>query len=165
MHLSGSGLTKHLDNFLAGRTTDDRIVDDRHSVAFQELAHRVQLDFDPEVPDGFLRLDKGPPHVVIADQAELKRDPGGARKAESSSHAGIGNRYHKICVCRMLSGQLLSHLVATRMHTSLEDSGVGPGKVDVFKDAMAVSLGSTIVQEVRCSPRNSTASPGLTSLT
>ena len=46
----------------------DRVVDEHDALAFENAAHRVQLDAHAEVADRLLRLDEGAADVVVADE-------------------------------------------------------------------------------------------------
>ena len=68
------------------------------ALAFEDAAHRVQLDPDAEVADRLLRLDERAADVVVADQAHLHRQPGLLGVADRRAHAGVGNRHDDVGV-------------------------------------------------------------------
>src|SRR4030042_4566603 len=82
----------------AGRSPDDRILDDHDLFADDEPFHRIELDPDSEVPHRLAWLDEGPPHVVVPDHPHLEGDPALFGVAEGRIVPRIGERHDEIHV-------------------------------------------------------------------
>ncbi len=76
MHLFCSGLSHHFDYFTRSRAAHDRIVDNNNPLAFQNFPDRIKFDLDSEMPDSLSRFNEGTPHVMVAYQTHLERNPG-----------------------------------------------------------------------------------------
>ncbi len=102
----------HADNLAAGGAAHDGIVDQHNALAFQNVAHGIQLELHAEVAHALLRLDEGASDVVIADQAELQRDAALVREAHRGGDAGVGHRHDDVGHDRGFQRELASHGVA-----------------------------------------------------
>jgi hypothetical protein len=58
VHLDRPGLAQHADQRPLGVAADDRVVDDDQPLAADDVAQRVQLQPDAQLPDGLARLDE-----------------------------------------------------------------------------------------------------------
>ena len=114
---------------------DDGVVDQNDALAFQQIAHRIQLEPHAEVAHALLRLDEGAAHIVIADQAEAERNPALRRISEGRRHAGVRHGHDQICRHAGFARKLAAHLVAALLHPAAVDSAVGPGKVHMLENA------------------------------
>lgn len=65
----GSSLSDHLHDLSARSSPHDGIVDYRDALSLNDLLYRGQLDLDAEMPDGLLRFDERPSHIVVPDEA------------------------------------------------------------------------------------------------
>src|SRR5262249_45336889 len=135
VHLAGPGVAQHPDDLARGRAADDRVVDQDDPLALHDLADRIQLDLDSEVPDGLLGLDERAADVVIADEAQRERDAGLLRVAERGVHARSGHGNHDVRLGRVLPGQPAPEPLPRGGDAPAEDHRVRPGEVDVLEDA------------------------------
>ena len=120
----------------ARRAAHDRVVDQDDALAFEDAAHRVQLDAHAEVPDRLLRLDERAADVVVADEAHLHRDARRLGEAGRRAHAGVGNRHDDVGVDRRLAREDAAELGADLVHALAEHVAVGPREVDVLEHAV-----------------------------
>ena len=121
MNLFGAGLADHLDQFFRGRAADNRIIDHHHALVFEHPAHRIELHADIEIADMLVRIDEGPADIMIADQADFKRDAGFFGIAEGGGVGRVGNTDDDVSVDRMLLGQLPSEAAADLVDIFAED--------------------------------------------
>ena len=68
MHFFGAGATHHAHNLAAGGAAHNGIVYQNHTLAFQQMPHRVELELDAEIANGLRRFYERAAHVMIADQ-------------------------------------------------------------------------------------------------
>ncbi len=134
MHLAGPRGTDHLDDFSGCRPAHQGIINHDHPLAFDNLADRVQLELDAEVPDRLLGLDEGSSHVVIADQAQLEGYPGFLSIAHRRRDAGIRHGNHHVGIDMVLPCQLPAKLLANLVYLLTENGAVRTGKIDEFKN-------------------------------
>ena len=108
VYIFSVGRAQQPDDFLHGGAAHDGIVDHYHLLAFEHPFNGIELDANAEVSTRLRRLDEGPAHVVVADEADVKPDFALLRKPErrgcgrvrhSHHHVGTGHGY-------MLFGQL-----------------------------------------------------------
>ena len=102
MHFARARAAHHADDLARGGAAHDRIVHQNHALAFQQMAHRVQLQLDAEVANGLRRLDERAAHVVIADQRLAERNARFGGIADGGGDARIGHRHHHVGIHRVL---------------------------------------------------------------
>ena len=132
---SRAGGPHHANDFAACSPANDGVIDEDDAFAFQQGARGIELHPDAKVADSLRRLDERPAHIVVADEAEVERNPGFSRITQRGSHARVRHRHHEICRNRRLAGELAPHLFPRGLHPSPEHLGVRPRKVDVLEDA------------------------------
>ena len=140
VHLARAGCLHHLDDLAARRSADDRVVEQDDALAFEDAAHRVELDPDAEVADRLLRLDERPADVVVADQPHLHRQARLLREADRRADARVGDGHDDIGGDRRLARQDAAEIGADLVHAAAEDIAVGPGEVHVLEDAVRERL-------------------------
>ena len=121
----------------------ERIVDHRHPLALDGLAHGVQLHAHAHLAHGRGRLDERAAHVVVAREAVLQRHAGGDGVAEGRAVARVGHRRSR---CRRATGRPAGDharpcALRDHVHGVAEDLGVGPGEVDQLEDAVGTARG------------------------
>src|ERR1051325_5345592 len=129
----------HPHDFAAGRTPDDRIVDQDDALAVQNAPHRIQLDLHAEVPNRRLRLDERPSDIVIADQSHPKRHARLLRVPHRGADAGVGHRNDDVAADRLFARQHAPEIRAYFVHAASEYVAVGPREVDVLENAARTS--------------------------
>ena len=67
--LGGAGIEDHLLDLSAGRPAHNAVIDKDHAFALNERAVDVELEAHTHISDAFRGFDKGPAHVLIADDA------------------------------------------------------------------------------------------------
>ena len=87
MNFGRTGVADHLHDLLGGRPAHDGVVDQDDALAFEQIAHRVELEPHAEVADALLRLDEGAAHIVVADQSHAERQARLFRVTHGSRHA------------------------------------------------------------------------------
>ena len=125
----------HADDLAAGGAAHDGVVDQHHPLALEQGADRIELELHSEVANTLARLDEGAPHIVIADQAEAKRNAAFGGIADGGRDAGIGHRDDDIGLDRRFPRQLPSQSLTARLHRTSEHHAVGPREVDVLENA------------------------------
>ena len=125
----------HLDDLDRGGAAHDQIVDQDHALAGEVGAAGVVLQAHAQMADLLGRLDKGAPDIMVADDAELERQPRLLRVAECRRHARIGNRHDDVGVDMAFSGELAADALARLVDAGAFDDAVGAGEIDVLEDA------------------------------
>ena len=104
MHFARAGLAHHADDLAAGGAADDGIVHQDHALAFEQVAHGVQLELDAEIADGLRGLDERAADIVIADERLAEGQAGFGGVAERGGDSGIGNGHDEIGIGRSIRG-------------------------------------------------------------
>src|SRR6202795_4250606 len=99
-------VTNHADDLPAGGAAHNRIVDQNHPFALEQAMNGVQFQLHPEVADSLLRLDESTSDVMVADEAEAKRNTTFGGVSDGRGIAGIGNRHDDIGVHRSFARKL-----------------------------------------------------------
>ena len=68
MNFARARAAHHADDLAAGGAAHDRIVDQNHALAFQQMPDRIEFQLHAEIANGLRGLNKRPAHIVIADQ-------------------------------------------------------------------------------------------------
>ena len=144
MHFFRAGVANHAHDLPAGGAAHDRIVDQHHALAFEQRAHRIQLQLHAEVAHALAGLDEGAPDVVVADQGEAKRNAALGGVAHGGGHAGIGHGNHEVGVHAGFARQLAAQFLAAGLHRAAEDQAVGTREVHVLEDAARLRRGGRI---------------------
>ncbi len=76
MHFCCTGIADHLNDFLGSGPAHNRIVHKYYPLAFEHPAIGIVFEFYTHVPDRIRWLNKGPAHIVIADNAKLEWQTG-----------------------------------------------------------------------------------------
>ncbi len=116
MYLTSARVAHHANNFAAGGAAHDRIVHQNHALAFQLVAHGIELQLYAEVANGLRRFDKRSPYIMIADKRLPERYVRFRRKADGSGHARIGNGHHDIGGHRGFTRQQSPQILARLSH-------------------------------------------------
>ena len=140
MHLGRARLAQHPHDGALGVAADDRVVDDHKALALDDVAQRVQLQPDAQLPDGLRGLDEGAPDVGVLDQALRERDAAGLRVPDRGGRPGLGRRDDQVGLDGVLAEQRAADLHAGGVHAAVRDPGVRPGQVDELEQA-ALRLG------------------------
>src|SRR6185369_17067454 len=72
VNLFRTRFSDHAYDFFRRRAADDRVVDQNHAPAVDQIAHRVELDAHAERADRLPRLDERAANVMIAHESETK---------------------------------------------------------------------------------------------
>src|SRR5205807_1746949 len=72
MDFGGASFADHAHDFAAGGAAHDGVVHQNNALAFDEAAHRVELELNAEIANRLRRLDERAADVVIANQAHAK---------------------------------------------------------------------------------------------
>ena len=80
VHLEGAGLAQHPDQRALGVAADDRVVDHDQPLAADDVAQRVELEPDAQLPDGLARLDERAADVGVLDQPQAVGDAARPRR-------------------------------------------------------------------------------------
>ncbi len=131
-----SSPSDHLDDLSARGSPDDGVVDHRDALPPRDLLHGVQLDLDPEMPDGLSWFDEGSTYIVVPDEAQLDGNICLMPIADGGRKARIGCRDDNVRIRGMLPGQLNPELSPHRVNVSSEDETVGTCEIDEFECAM-----------------------------
>src|SRR4030043_1340241 len=94
-----SAFPQHLYDFLACCPPHDRVINHNQSFAFKEFPHRVQLDFDPKVPDAVFRLYEGSADIMVSYETKIEGDIALLRESDCGRNAGIRHRDHEGGLC------------------------------------------------------------------
>ncbi len=142
-----------------------RVVHQDHPLALQHRAVGRVLQLDAQIADVVGRLDEGAADIVVADDAELERQPAFLGVAHGGRHAGIGHRHHHVGGDRALARQLRADALARLVDGHALHHRVGAGEVDVFEDAEPPGMAPNGL--MLCTPLSliTTISPGSTSRT
>ncbi len=74
MHFLGAGLAHHLHDLDRGRAAHHAVVNQHDALAAHFHLVGAVLELDAELANLLLGLDEGASDVMVADDAELKRD-------------------------------------------------------------------------------------------
>src|SRR6266852_2622499 len=129
-----AGLAHQADDFAAGCAAHDRIVHQHDAFAFEQAAHRIQFQLHAEVADCLHRLDERAADVMVADQAEAKRDAGLLRVADCRGYARIRHRHDQVSRGGMLAREQAAEPLTAFVHLAAEDDAVRPRKINVLKN-------------------------------
>ena len=83
------------------------------------------------------RLDKRPADVMVADDPELEGQSRFLRITDRRRHAGIGDRDDDVRVDMAFAGEFSADPFARLVDAGPFDDAVGPGEVDMLKNAEA----------------------------
>lgn len=112
MDLTGSCLSQHRHEFLACGSANDRVINHDDGLTGEYVAIWVKFDLYTEISDGLLRLDEGPPHVVVSNESHFIGNLRRFGVPDSRSDTGVGNGGDEIRHDRFLDSQLSSHVLA-----------------------------------------------------
>ncbi len=161
MDLPGPGGPEHADDLPGGRSPDDGVIHQHHPASLQDLPDRIQLDLHAEVPDGFLGLDEGPPHVVTPHDPVVKGDARALGVPQGGIDARVGDRHHDVRLDRSLLRQKPPQLLPDPGDLLAEDEAVRPGEVHVLEDAGSGRLAGKGERGVEALPVNADELPRL----
>src|SRR3984957_10474376 len=155
MHFTCAGIAHHLHDLYRRCAADDRIIDQYDALATDDGAVGTVLEPNAKLADVLGGLDKGPPDIVIADNAKLVRDAGFLGVSDRRRHAGIGDRNDHIGGSRSLAREFGARGLADVVDAASADDRIRPGEVDVFEDARPrrhrrkwfVRMGAVIVED------------------
>ena len=100
VHLGGARLAQHPHERPLGVAAHDRVVDDDEALAGDDLAQRVELEPDAELPDRLRRLDERAADVGVLDQALRVRDAALLGEADRRRRPRLGDRDDEVGVGR-----------------------------------------------------------------
>ena len=132
-----TGFAHHLDDFHAGGTAHDRIVDQHDFLAADQRAVGIMLQLDAEMADAVGRLDKCPADIVGTDDAQFERDSRLFGKSERCGCAAVGNGDDIISGDRAFDRQLGADSLAHAVNRIAVNDRIRTGKIDMFEDAGA----------------------------
>ena len=96
MHLFSAQFPQLLDAGHHGGAAHDAVVNDTNALAIDHFAHRIDLNPHTKTAHALRRLDKGAPHIVVADHGMLIGQAGALGKTKSRVNARIRERHHII---------------------------------------------------------------------
>ena len=136
--------TNHADDLAAGGAAHDRIIDQNNTLAFEQAAHRIQLELHAEVANGLLRLDESTADIVVADETETKRDAAFGGVSHGRGNAGVGDWHNQVSGGGRLDGKLASKIFAAFLHSPSENLAIGTRKINVLENAARLRQGRSI---------------------
>src|SRR6516162_3587937 len=132
-----SGAPDHFDDLDRCGAAHDRIIDKDDAFAGEIGAARIVLQSHAEMTDLVGRLDEGPADVMVADDPELKGQPGFLGIANRRRHTRIGDRDDDVGIDRTLTGEFLPDALARLVDAATLYNAVRSREIDVLKDAEA----------------------------
>ena len=135
MDFRGTGGAHHFYDFPACRTPDNRVVDEHHALAREQIFDGIQFHFDTEMANLDFRLDKCAAHVMISNQSEREWNSRLLRVSNGSRYAGVGNGNNEISIHRTLLRQNSAHQIAACLYGSSKDNAVGTREIHVLENA------------------------------
>ena len=130
-----------------------RIVHQHHALAFQQMAHRIQLQLDAEIANRLRRLDERAAHVMIADQRLAERQPGFRRIADAPPalpESGTGTTIS--ASRRIFARQQTPQILARFLHRPPEHDRIRPRKIDVLEHALRRAAAPARSARASCLP-------------
>ncbi len=124
----------HLDDFAAGRSTDDGIIDEDHALPGQQLSNRIQFHLHTKVPNRRFRLDECAADVVVTNQSEGEWNAGLLRISNRRGYPGVGNRHDEIGIDRTFLGENPSHQVTAGLNRASEHDAVRTREINVLEN-------------------------------
>ena len=140
MNFFRAGFAHHAHNLFRSRAAYNRIIDQNYALAFDQMAHGIQLDADAEAADRLLRFNERAADIVVAHQTEPERQATFRRVTNRRRHARVRNRHDEVDIGGVLDREALTHLVPRAIHGLTKDERVGPREVHMLKNAHRVTL-------------------------
>src|SRR5690606_33645232 len=140
MNLGSTAHAHHLHDFARGGASHDGVIHQHHSLALEHRAIGIVLQPDTQVADFLPRLDEGPAHIVIANDAEVEGEPGFLREAKRCWNPRIGYRDDEVGGRRILSGQFPTDGLTRLIDGGASYDRIRTGEVDEFEYAKARRL-------------------------
>src|SRR5438874_4402634 len=133
MHFLGASATHHAHNLFAGGSAHDGVVNQHHALTFEQAAHRIQLKSYAEVAHRLLWLDEGAAYVVIANEAEPKRDATFRSVTHRGGYTGVRYRHNQVGIGRGFDGKLAAEFFAALLHRASKAATVGTRKINMLE--------------------------------
>ncbi|MDF3053060.1 MAG: hypothetical protein K0S19_1165, partial [Geminicoccaceae bacterium] len=138
MDLPGAGAADHLHQLFAGVAANEAVIHHDDRLPLNDLPHGIELDLHLGHAECLGRIDEGPSHVVVSNQAVFELDPRHFGEAQGHCVGTVGNaKHHLPAGSGLLSCQLTSQLAAGGIDRLAEDGAVRPGKVHQLEHAPA----------------------------
>src|SRR6266403_495732 len=144
----------HTHDFAASGAAHKGIVHQHYALAFDEAAHRIELQLHAKIADGLRRLDKRPANIMIADQAHTERNAGLQRETHCRGHSGVGHRHDNVRPYRMLFRQRAAQRFAAGGDRAAEDDAVWPREIYMLENALLPRLFRREVNGLDAGARN-----------
>ena len=136
MHLARAGVAYHADQLAAGGAAHNGIVHQHYALAFQQVAHGIQLQLHAEIANFLRRLDERAANIVVADQPVAEWQLRFRGVADGRGHARVGHRHHNIGVGGILASQQTAQIFPRFLHRTAEHGGIRTREVDMLEHAM-----------------------------
>ena len=136
MNLFRSRLAERPDLAARGGAADDGVVHHDHAFILDHLLDDGQFERDFELAELLAGGNEGPADVVASDHSHVERNLALLAVANRRGGAGVRNGNDNVRFDRVLSGQLMTELLAELVHVLSEDPRILLGEVDVLEDAV-----------------------------
>ena len=120
MHFARTGVTDHADQFAAGSSTHDGIVDQYDALSIEQMPDRIQLEFHAKIADRLRRLDECPAHIVAADQCLPEWNTGRRGESNGRCDTRIWHGHHHVRIHWRFFRKQPSKILARFLHGTAE---------------------------------------------
>src|SRR5690606_31575569 len=106
-----SGITQHSNDFAAGSSADNGVVNHNYSFALEHAADRVVFKACGKIANRLAGLDECPAYIVAADESDIVRDSRLTGISDSGRHATVRNGDDNVGFDRVFDSELHSKLL------------------------------------------------------
>ena len=135
MYFPGPGGAQQIHDPSAGGAPDNGVIDEDDALALHLRHNGAQLHPHQVHSVPLARRDEGPANVAVFEEAQAKGDPGRLGVAQGRVQTGVRHPHHQIRLHRVSLCQKHTGFFPGLVDPHPVHDGVGPGKVDVLKDA------------------------------
>src|ERR1700694_4802194 len=107
-----------LHDLAAGGGPHDRVVDEHDALSLEDIAERVELQLDADVPQALVRLDEGARDVAALDQPLAVRDNARLGEADSGRRPRVRERDDDVGIGGRLAAAMAAPAVARRLESA-----------------------------------------------
>ena len=122
----------------ACRAADNRILDNQDFLSFQKGFDRIEFHPHGKIAHRLGRLNKSAANIVIADHTHLKGNAAFFRVTDRGVISGIRKRHHQVNIRPVFPCQFMTQSFSAQINILAEYLAVGAGKVNQFKNAVAM---------------------------
>ena len=135
MDLPGPRFPQQADNSTAGGSPDNGVIHQHHPLSGHAVLDSAEFDFHLIQPVILARSDKGTADILVLDEADTVGNARRMAVAQRGIQPGVGHPHHHVRLDRVGLGQYLPGPQTGGVDGHPANDRVGPGKVDVLKDA------------------------------